>query len=276
MKKFVVRSDMEGLFGVVNWEEVIPGTATYEKARSWLHWEVGALAEGLLMGGGDQVEIYDEHYFGLNLDAALLPAGVTVIRGKPPYRADWPGGIDAHCAGLILQGYHAMWGTVGGVLAHTYEPDIQAIWINDALVGETGVEAAVAGELGVPLLLFLGDKHGAEEAQILVPGVETVVVKEGMGLQMGLCRSWPDVREEIVRKAAKVAESPPRSRPLRFDAPVKMIFKLGEGPFRQRFFDDHPDLFASKEEVVLTAPSVSVAWARYWVLKDEILAKINN
>src|ERR1700727_2739849 len=100
MKKIAVRSDMEGLYGVVSWSEVIPGTCTYESARKRLHEEIIALTQGLKEGGCDYVEIYDEHYYGLNLDPSLLPKGISVLRGKPPYRRDWPGGVDATFSGL--------------------------------------------------------------------------------------------------------------------------------------------------------------------------------
>ncbi len=68
--------------------------------------------------GADYVEIYDEHYYGLNLDARDLPEGVAVIRGKPPYTVNWPGGLNSSFAGLILQGYHAKWGTEGESFPH--------------------------------------------------------------------------------------------------------------------------------------------------------------
>jgi D-amino peptidase len=276
MKKFAARSDMEGLYGVVSWTEVIPGASAYNVALKWLHEEVIALAEGLREGGSSYLEIYDEHYYGLNLDPGLLPSGVDVIRGKPPYRADWFGGLDSSFSGLILQGYHAMAGANGGILPHTYEPDIAAIHLNDVLVGEIGIETAIAGEAGVPLVLYIGDRHGAEEARALVPGVETVVVKEGMGTQRGLCRNWADVREEIRETARRIAQKPPAITPLVFGTEISLRVTLCPGAYRERLSADRPAIWEDKETVLFRSASVTAAWADYWAVKDETLEKLKK
>lgn len=276
MKKFGVRSDMEGLYGVVGWPEVIPGTSTYEGARKWLHEELFALATGLADGGSSYLEIYDEHYFGLNIDPSLLPSGTAVYRGKPPYRADWPGGLDASFAGLILQGYHSMSGTKNANLPHTYEPDIAAIYINEKLVGEIGVEATIAGEAGVPFALYIGDRHGAEEAKALVPEVTTVVVKDGFAMEKALCRSGADVLKEIREKAKLLAEQGPAAKPLTFGSPITLRVKLFPGPYRETFRRDFPKLWEGEDTVVLAASSVTVAWAEYWAIKDRILDQLKK
>jgi D-amino peptidase len=276
VKKFAVRSDMEGLYGVVSWSEVIPGTATYEGARRWLHEELTALVSGLADGGADGVEIYDEHYYGLNIDPALLPRQASVIRGKPPYRKDWPGGLDATVSGLVLQGYHAMTGVRDGILSHTYEPDIRAIHINGTLVGEIGVEAAIAGEAGVPLTLYIGDRHGAEEASALIPGVATVVVKDGMGLQCGRCRNGAAVRQEIHDAARRVAQDGTTARPLLFGADIKLTVSLFAGPYRDCLRQNTTVRWQDDETVLLRADSVTAAWADYWNIKDETLAKLKK
>ncbi len=274
MIKYAVRSDMEGLTGVVAWEEVIPGGAPYYKAQEWLHAELDALGRGLVAGGAEAVEIYDEHYYGLNVDAFRLPPKMCVVRGKPPYTSEWRGGIDSSFSGLILQGYHAMWGCEGGILPHTYEPDIRAIFINGKLVGEIGVEAAVAGDAGVPLVLIIGDKHGTEEASALIPGVETVVVKEGHGFHQGRCFAWTDLEQEILSKAKHLVKNPPAAKPLRFDGPVTFKVELNEGPYRERFWQDHRDLSEKEGMVSIQADSVTQAWATYWAAKDDVLAKL--
>ncbi len=276
LKKFAARSDMEGLYAVVSWSEVIPGTPIYETARGWLHEEIDALAHGLAEGGSEYLEIYDEHYYGLNLDPGRLPSGVGVIRGKPPYRSDWPGGLDASFSGLILQGYHAMTGTSGGILPHTYEPDIAAIHINGRLVGEIGVETAIAGEAGVPLALYIGDKHGAEEAKALVPGVETVIVKEGMGAERGLCRNGKEACEAIRAAARRIAQCPVATKPLLFGNDITLRVTLFPGPYRERLRQDCPSQWDGDEVVVFQAKNVTAAWADYWAAKDAASAAIRK
>lgn len=274
MKKYAVRSDMEGLSGVTRWEQVIPGGPVYEESRKILRAELEALVLGLRQGGAGYIEIYDEHYFGYNVDAFSLPAGSGVICGKPPYLEGWAGGVDESFSGLILQGYHAMAGVEAGILSHTYEPDIEAIWINEKLVGEIGVEAAVAGEKGVPLVLLIGDEHGAQEARELVPGVETVVVKHGKSLHRGLCRNWPEIRAEILEKSEKLAGQKSKTKPLVFAGPVEMRVKLKAAPYRERLGIKFPEIVQG-EMAVLTGSSVSAMWARYWACKDETLSELS-
>jgi D-amino peptidase len=274
MKKFAIRSDMEGLSGVVTWDEVIPGRPPYEKSLVGLQQEINALAGGLLEAGADAVEIYDEHYYGLNIDPGHLSAGVSVVRGKPPYRPDWPGGLDASFSGMVLQGYHAMAGVADAILPHTYEPEIEAIWINGTLVGETGVETAIAGEAGVPLVLFLGDAHGAAEARALVPEVECVVVKEGMGEQKGRCLAWPDVAAAVAAATRRVVQNPRPIRPFVFPAPIEFRVQLAPGDFRRVLFETHPGLVQEGGQVVLPAASVTEAFSRYWAIKEEVQRKL--
>jgi len=275
MSKFAIRSDMEGLSGVVTWEEVIPGAAPYEKSKTRLQQEIDALCGGLIEGGAERIEIYDEHYYGLNMDVGLLRPGTILYRGKPPYTSQWLGGVDSTFSGLILQGYHAMAGVEGGLLSHTYEPDIQAIRINGRLVGEIGVEAAIAGDVGVPFAMYLGDFHGAMEATELVPSVETVVVKNGMGSQMGLCRNWPDIRAEIVDKAKRIAQQK-ASGILHFAPPIRMEIDLNDGPYCERLFCIHGSLRIKDNTLALNGASVADVWAKYWAMKNDILVQLKQ
>ena len=63
-----------------------------------------------------------------------------------PY-ARFPGVED--CDAMVLLGYHAKAGTAGAVLDHTMDSTAwQNCWLNGVLTGETGIDAAIAGEKG--------------------------------------------------------------------------------------------------------------------------------
>lgn len=265
-KKFAIRSDMEGLHGVVDYAEVVPGSAGYAWGRERLHAELQALCEGLFEGGADAVEIYDEHYFGRNIDVDKLPSGVAVFRGKPPYRADWAGGVEGS-AGLILQGLHAMAGVTGGLLSHTYEPEIETIRINGDLVGEIGVETAIAADCGVPLVLILADSAGVAEAQAFQPGVVGVSVKQSIAFGSGLCPSWETLRPEIVEKARCVAEKVPDVTLRRYPAPAELSIQLKEGAYADALWSIEPKIRTEGNTALLRGEDVTALWARYWQLK---------
>ena len=54
---------------------------------------------------------------------------------------------------------HAMAGTPNGVMDHTVSGQTwQNLWFNGTLVGETGINAALCGHWGAPVLLVTGDE----------------------------------------------------------------------------------------------------------------------
>jgi D-amino peptidase len=78
---------------------------------------------------------------------------------------------------------HAMAGTPDGVLAHTVSGQAwQALRFNGTLVGETGINAALCGHWGCPVLLVTGDHAVCREGrELLGDGLTTVEVKQGLG-----------------------------------------------------------------------------------------------
>jgi len=90
--------------------------------------------------------------------------------------------VDAGFDAAFCIGYHAMAGTRHATIDHTYTDRIHGVKLNGRLVGELGLNAAVAGCFGVPVALVSGDQALAGEARALLgDGVETVVVKEALG-----------------------------------------------------------------------------------------------
>ena len=88
--KFMIRTDIEGVTGVTTYEQA-EGSAF---GREMLMNDLNAMIEGILSVGEHEIVLYDEHTDGRNVVLQDLPGSVSVICGKPPYRADW-GGIDS-------------------------------------------------------------------------------------------------------------------------------------------------------------------------------------
>ena len=87
------------------------------------------------------------------------------------------------CDVALMVAMHAMAGTPDGVLNHTVSGQSwQNLWFNGTLVGETGINAALCGHWGVPVVLVAGDRAVcAEGRELLGDGLTTVEVKEGLG-----------------------------------------------------------------------------------------------
>jgi D-amino peptidase len=218
------------------------------------------------------VSVFDEHWFGRNIDIARLPRGVRAGCGKPPYRADWAGGLDASCAGLILQGFHSMEGA-GHLLSHTYEPDFKAIHINGKLVGEIGMETAVAGDFGVPLVMVVADSAGTAEARALVPGVVTVDTKISRAPFGGECFALDDVLGRVRAAAIALAQQPPAARPWKL-GPAELVCAFKPGVYLEELRRQFPMLFIADDTMQINAPSVTAAWADYWQVKLKVQAKL--
>lgn len=189
MKKFMIRADVEGVCGVVSYAQVEPQKAEYACGQRMFMADLLSVVKGLHEGGADDIIVYDQHYWGRNIDLERIPEYVNVICGKPPYRSNWAGGLDSTFDGVVLLGFHSKSETPGGLLSHTYELDIADLRLNGVSVGEIGMEAAIAGDYGVPVVLITGDSAAIKEGKALLPGVRGVSVKEALSQEGALTGS---------------------------------------------------------------------------------------
>lgn len=263
-KKYMVRCDIEGVTGVVSFEQAEPGKPEYAFGQRMFMCDLMALLEGLSAGGADEVVIYDEHYYGRNIDLEELLVNASAICGKQPYRADWAGGLDESFAGVILLGFHSKFGTPGGLLHHTYELDTRDLRLNGVSVGEIGMEAAVAGDYGVPVIMVTADSAGVAEAEALLPGTAGVVVKESLGEASGQC--YPvAVTSELIRSAAqKVVEEPPPVLPYAVGEEATLEIELNDGPYLDAVRATLSTEMTDERTLVITGETATAAWAEYW------------
>jgi D-amino peptidase len=118
----------------------------------------------------------------------------------------YTGFLESGCDAALFVGMHAMNGVPAGVLNHTVSgQEWQNLWFNGTLVGETGINAALCGTWGTPVLLVTGDRATCEEGTALLGGgLTTVAVKEGLG-RFG-ARQIPALRaRELIEAGAKQA-----------------------------------------------------------------------
>jgi D-amino peptidase len=101
---------------------------------------------------------------------------------------------------------HARAGTLDGVLSHTVSGQAwRNLRFNGILVGETGINAALCGHWGCPVVLVTGDRAVCREArELLGDGLTTVEVKQGLGRFSA--RQLPAQRaREVIRDGARRA-----------------------------------------------------------------------
>ncbi|GII79426.1 D-aminopeptidase DppA [Sphaerisporangium rufum] len=178
--KVYVSIDMEGVTGLTDPEEMHAGGRGYERGCELMTADANAVVAGAFEAGATAVAVNDAHGSTKNVRVDLLDERATLIRGpgKPMRMAQGlTGEFDAAC----FAGYHARAGVRHGVLNHTWMgKEIQNVYLNGEVCGETRLVAACAGSLGVPVALVTGDEAVCEEARELLGDVETVAVKTGV------------------------------------------------------------------------------------------------
>jgi D-amino peptidase len=176
MKIYIV-TDMEGVCGIVNFEDwVLPESRYYEEGKRLLSLETSAAAEGFFESGATDVYVVDGHGMG-GIDQRFLDSRTCLIRGS---HGPYPFSLDGSFSAMAWVGQHAKAGTGYAHMAHTGWFNVLDYRINGASVGEFGQMAWCGAFLGVPSIFGSGDEAFTREAQELIPGIETVSVKRGL------------------------------------------------------------------------------------------------
>lgn len=177
--KVYISADMEGITGLVDSSQVSPTGRDYALGRSLMTAEVNAAIAAALEAGASEVVVNDSHGPQTNLQPDQLDRRASLITGQPkPF--GMMQGLDASFAAVIFIGYHAQASTPAAVLDHTYNSELKSVRLNGREVGEYGLNAALAGHYGVPVVFLSGDRAVTEQARAFIPGIEVVAVKEGI------------------------------------------------------------------------------------------------
>jgi D-amino peptidase len=177
--KVYLSVDMEGVAGIVDWQQCLATGDDYAVGRDLLLGEVNAAIDGALAAGAEAILVNDAHSVMRNLPPAALGgrAGYLTGRFKPRYMME---GLDDSFTACVFLGYHAAIATPG-VLSHTYNPRaITGARLNGTTTGEAGLNALVAQHFRVPVAVITGDQYVGPEAAPFCPGVRHVPVKESI------------------------------------------------------------------------------------------------
>jgi D-amino peptidase len=200
---------MEGVAGIVRWEQVDGGAAMYEEGRKLYTEEINAAVRGARGAGATEIVVMDCHGAGKGwsfnslLPDLLDPSCEYVVQSEWTEYTEF---LEQGCDAALFVAMHARAGVRDGVMNHTVSgEDWQNLWFNDVLVGETGINAALCGNWGCPVLLVTGDEAVCAEArELLGDGVTTVAVKQGVG--RFAARNLPARRaRELIEEGAKKA-----------------------------------------------------------------------
>lgn len=211
--KVYISTDMEGCTGVTSSEQV-SGT----EGKQLMTGDMNACIDGCFAAGATEVVIRDHHGGGRNVDPQAIDKRATLIQGPTP-ESRFKDIEDS--AAMILLGYHAKALTPGGTLAHSFSSaSIQGMWLNGREVGEIGVDAAIAAEHNVPVVLVSGDDKCCAEARSWLPGVVTCQTKVGTGPQSAEALPLDESRRLITQKTKEALAKRNEIRPIEIDYPA--------------------------------------------------------
>jgi len=195
--KILIAVDMEGITGVTTWDQVTPGHAEYVRFRKLMTQDVNAAIRGAMEAGADEVIVADGHWNGSNILVEELDPRARLNSGSPsPF--SMMQGIDESVDGVFFVGYHARNGSPSAVLDHTWSSKTVAnIWLNDILTGEYGLNGALAGHFGVPIIMASGDQTACAQIIDLLGDMEIAVVKQATGRFAAECLT-PQVSQELI------------------------------------------------------------------------------
>jgi D-amino peptidase len=232
--RVLISADMEGVTGVTWPDDVEPGSARWSHYRELFTGDVNAAIAGFIDAGATDVLVNEAHASQRNLllDGIDDRARVLIGRHKPWSMME---GIDRGYEAVAFVGYHAAAGEQG-VLSHTYLPNtITGVWLNGEVCSEGYMNAALAAEFGVPVVLVTGDDRAVEDARRYAPTAALVAVKECVDRYTAICLPPARTAELIHDAAAGALEPLPPVRPLsgpyryevEFDATNPVVLTTG-------------------------------------------------
>ncbi len=230
--------DMEGMGSAVKSPEIIAGNEGpsfrdrtgpdyWDHYREMLTQETNAAIRGARVGGARAFVVNEAH--GGNRFANLLPWSLDpeaiLIRGYPKPMV-MSTGIDSSFGTVMMLAMHAS-SARRGVMSHSYA--FTDFTVNGKALNEVGINALVAGEMGVPVSLVSGDDELLYEVrEMLGDRVVYVTVKVALGANAAITYS-PAAVQQLLADGAREAVRRSRAgelKPFTLAKPYKVAFTL--------------------------------------------------
>lgn len=216
--RVLISADMEGATGVTWPADVEPGTEQWQRCRRMFASDVNAAIDGFFAAGADEVLVNEAHATMRNLLLEELDHRAVMLTGRHKELSMVEGIEDPEVGAVAFIGYHAAAGAEG-VLAHTYLANsITSVRVNGELGSEGRLNAYMAAEYGVPVVLVTGDDRACADAAGYAPQALTVAVKDCVSRYAAVCRP-PEVTAAAITAAARAGKLAGRQSPGRPGVP---------------------------------------------------------
>ncbi|HZQ10865.1 MAG TPA: M55 family metallopeptidase [Anaerolineae bacterium] len=265
--------DMEGIAGIQAWEQVVHDGAMYQEGRRLMTAEVNAAVRGAYAYGANEIVVIDCHgaggaYSFKSLIPEMLDPHSEYVLGAKWMR--YTQVLEDGCDAALLVGAHAMAGTPDGVLCHTVSSEAwYNAWINNDLVGESGICAAVCGTWNCPVAFVSGDVATCNEVQKLL-GSQVTIAPVKVGINRFAARNLaPQAACELIETRVKESlQNLSRLKPYIPSSPTTFKVMLAT-PDRATDFRGKPGVEISDNDrlVISRGANFWQAWDQFWYQK---------
>jgi D-amino peptidase len=224
---------------------------------------------GARAGGATEIVVMDCHgagegwTFNSLIPEELDPDCEYVVQNEwTEYVEYLESGVDA----ALFVGMHAMAGTRDGVLAHTVSGS--SWWrlrFNGVEVGETGINAALCGTWGCPVVLVTGDEAACREGTALLGDrLTTVAVKKGLGRFSARQVPAPKARELIEEGARRALEHPRAVDPYDPGSPCEIVVDFNTSDSVEKYRYNANVEITSSRQIASRADDWWTAWRQFF------------
>jgi D-amino peptidase len=229
-KRVLLALDLEGVNNVAGepYIGLVRDSAQWFVAKEQAVLEINSAAQALFEAGAEKVGLWDNHGGGNNIDPSALDPRITLIpydHGLTARMSFADGEYDCIC----FFGYHAMEGTLGGVLAHTINSKmVQYYKLNGSYIGEVDMDAYIAASKGMPSRFYAGGNIACEQAKRAVGQIVTVETKKELSRNEAIFRNNEELLAQIGQKIVEAVKTEACPRTLNFPSVMEKSFKRTE------------------------------------------------
>lgn len=261
--KLFISADIEGIAGVATIQQLTTN-AEYQRFRKIMTAEVNAAVRGAYNGGAKEVVVADGHGNMSNIIIEELDPRARLVSGNNRVMCQLEG-LDNTFDGIIFVGHHGRESASDAVISHTLAGIcVKEIKINNQIVGETEMNAMVAGSLGIPALFISGDDQYVAEVKETLPDIEAVVVKFARDRLAAELIHPEVVHEEIEQKVASSLTKINQIKPLKLEGPITFEIEF-KGPQQAKMTTTLPTVeMINPTRIQFTCDDMVTAYKHMW------------
>ncbi|WP_456275254.1 M55 family metallopeptidase [Bacillus sp. AK128] len=262
--KLFISADIEGISGVATGQQ-LKTPSEYQRFRKLMTQDVNAAIEGAFNGGATEVVVADGHGNMSNIFIEDLDQRATLVQGSNRVMCQLEG-LDDSFDGILFVGHH---GREGGsertVISHTLAGIcVNEMRINGKVVGETEMNAMVAGQFNVPTIFISGDDAYVSEVKETIPDVEAAVVKRGID-RFSAELLHPKKAQQLIKENVEVAvKRIEQFKPLTVEGPITFEIQF-KGPNQALMTTTIPSVtLLDPKTITFTCEDMVTAYKHMW------------